>query len=162
LKASELIEAQRSQSHPVDPVAVLHEETGAGTVITGSYYAVGDSLQFHAEVADAVAGRVLTSLAPITVAKNAPEAAISELRQRLMGMVALSQDSRMSPASGQVRRPPRFEAYQAFDRGVSLLTEQSYEQALPELLRAFSLDSEFLSPLLSAATASWNLGKIDQ
>jgi tetratricopeptide (TPR) repeat protein/TolB-like protein len=162
LKASELIQEERAQSHPVDPVAVLHDETGAGTVITGSYYQVGDSLQFHAEVADAVVGRVLTSLAPITVARNAPEAAISELRQRLMGMVALSRDNRLTPATGQVRRPPRYEAYQAFDRGLSRSREQEYEQALPEYLRAFALDSEFVSALLSAATASWNLGHIEQ
>lgn len=162
LKVSELIQEERNQSRPVDPVAVLHQETGAGTVITGSYYQVGDSLQFHAEVADAIAGRVLTSLAPITVVKNAPEAAISELRQRLMGMIALSQDSRLSPASGQVRRPPRYEAYQAFDRGLSRSREQAYDQAVPEFMRAFALDSEFVSALLSAATASWNLGRIAQ
>lgn len=162
LKASELIQEQRSQSHPVDPVAVLHEETGAGTVITGSYYRVGDSLQFHAEVADAIAGRVLTSLAPITVPISAPESAISELRQRLMGMVALSQNNRLTPATLQVRRPPTFEAYQAFDRGLSRSREQAYDQARSEFLRAFALDSDFVSALLSAATASWNLGKVDQ
>lgn len=162
LKASELIQEQRNQSRPVDPVAVLHDETGAGTVITGSYYRVGDSLQFHAEVADAIAGRVLVSLSPITVARTAPEAAISELRQRLMGMVALSQDDRLSMASDQVRRPPRFEAYQAFDRGLNRSREQAYDLAIPEYLRAFALDSEFVSALLSAATASWNAQRIDQ
>jgi tetratricopeptide (TPR) repeat protein len=162
LKASELIQERRSAARPVDPVALLREETGAGTVITGSYYRVGDSLQFHAEVADAVAGRVLTSLAPVTAPISAPETAISELRRRVMGMIALSQDSRVSPAAGLAKRPPTFEAYQAFDRGLTLSRQQEYDQALPEYLRAFALDTEFVSALLSAAAVSWDLRQVDQ
>ena len=159
LKVSELIRERRSQSQPVDPVSLMQEETGAGTVITGSYYQVGDSLQFHAEVADAVARKVLISLTPITVPRSAPEAAISELRQRVMGLIALSRDNRLSPATGVSGRPPTFEAYQAFDRGLTRSREQDYAQALPEFLHAFQLDSEFVTALLSAATASWNLGR---
>jgi tRNA A-37 threonylcarbamoyl transferase component Bud32/tetratricopeptide (TPR) repeat protein/TolB-like protein len=158
LKASELMQDRRKAARPVDPVAVLREETGAGTVITGSYYRVGDSLQFHAEVADAVAGQVLASLAPVAAPIGSPEAAISELRRRVMGMIALSRDSRVSPAARLARRPPTFEAYQAFDRGLTLLRHQDYQEALPEFLRAFALDSEFVSSLLYAATASWNQG----
>ena len=162
LKASELIQERRSAGRPVDPVALLREETGAGTVITGSYYRMGDSLQFHAEVADAAARRVLSSLAPVTAPISAPEAAITELRRRVMGMVALSRDSRVSPATGLTRRPPTFEAYQAFDRGLTHSQNQEYDQALPEYVHAFALDTEFVAALLYAAAVSWDLREIGQ
>jgi serine/threonine protein kinase/tetratricopeptide (TPR) repeat protein len=159
LKASELINEQRSASRPVDPVAVLRDETGAATVITGSYYRVGDSLRFHAEVADAKAGRVVATLPPVTVPVSAPEGGISELRQRVMGMVAASQNTGLSHVAGLNRLPHTFEAYQAFDRGLTLSRGQQYEEALPEFLHAYALDTTFISALLSAATASWNAGQ---
>ncbi len=159
LKASELITEERAASRPVDPVAVLRAETGAATVITGSYYRVGDSLRFHAEIADAEARRVIATLPPVTAPVAAPEGGISELRQRVMGMVAVSQNLGVSHVSGLTRRPPTFEAYQAFDRGLTLSRNQEYEQSLPEFLRAFELDTQFVSALLSAATSSWNAGE---
>jgi tetratricopeptide (TPR) repeat protein len=120
---------------------------------------VGDSLRFHAEVADAEAGRVLATLPPVTVPVGAPEGGISELRQRVMGMVAVSQNTALSHVAGLGRRPPTYEAYQAFDRGLSLSRSQQYEEALPEFLQAFALDTQFVSSLLSAATAGWNAGQ---
>jgi serine/threonine protein kinase/tetratricopeptide (TPR) repeat protein len=162
LKVSERIQEERAKSQPVDPVSLMQQETGAGTVVTGSYYQVGDSLQFHAEVVDAVAGKVLIALAWITVPRSAPEAAISELRQRVMGMIALSRDNRLTQATGKSGRPPTFEAYQAFDRGLARARDQDYAQALPEFLHAFQMDTEFVTALLSAATASWNLGRSDE
>ncbi|HWA59623.1 MAG TPA: serine/threonine-protein kinase [Gemmatimonadales bacterium] len=158
LKASELIGERRSAARPVDPVAVLREETGAQTVITGSYYRVGDSLRFHAEVADAKAGRVLATLPPVTVPVSTPEAGISELRQRVMGMVAASLNTGVSKVANLGRRPPTYEAYQAFDKGLTLSRSQEYEAALPQFLRAFALDTQFVGAILSAATASWNAG----
>lgn len=159
LKASELIEADRGAARPVDPVSVLRSETGAGTVITGAYYKVGDSLRFHAEVTDAQAGRVLTTLPPVTVPLSSPENAISELRQRVMGLVAVSQNTGLSKVTGLTRRPPTFAAYQAFEHGIVLSRNQEYDQAYPEFMRAFAADTQFISALISAATTTWNTGQ---
>ena len=46
LQATQLLQAQRQAGRTVNPVSFLREETGAGTVVTGSYYLIGDSLQF--------------------------------------------------------------------------------------------------------------------
>lgn len=162
LQASERIQSLRKASRPADPVDLLREATGAATVVTGTYYRVGDSLRFHAEIADAVAGRVLASLAPVSAPISAPEAAIAELRHRVMGMIALSRDPRLSPSAVIAQRPPTFQAYQAFDRGLTRLRQQDYDEATPEFLRAFALDTEFVSALLFAATASWNSGNTPQ
>ena len=157
-QATQLLQAQQQAGHTVNPVSFLREETGAGTVVTGSYYLIGDSLQFRLEVADAVRGRVLGTIAPISTSRSAPQAGIEAMRNRLMGMIALWTDDKVGHARQLEQRPPTFEAYQIFEGAVERFRNQEYAEAMTEYRRAFLADTEFVGALLSAGIASWNLG----
>jgi hypothetical protein len=146
----------------VDPVARLRDETGAATVITGSYYLVDDSLHFRVEITDARAGRLVSALPPAVTSRDSAQLAIPMLRDRLMGAAALLSDERLARAAEIARRPPLFEAYQAFDDGLQRYVAQDYEGAAPELRRAFALDTTFLTPLVYAMNAYWNRGEFAQ
>ena len=160
LHASEQVVARRAAGEAPDPVTLIREQSGAGTVITGSYYLFGDSLVFRVEVADAVARRVVGAPPPVTVPRDSAHLAVRMLRDRLMAAVAIWSNERFAMAPELVRRPPTLDAYRAFDRGIARHLAQDYAGAVPEFLEAARLDSTFVAPLIYAANDLWNTGEI--
>ena len=158
LQAALAARAESEAGRPVDPVSFVASETGAGTVVTGSYYRVGDELRFRSEVTNARTGELISAPSASAARSGAPATAIEELRDRLMGSLAVASDDRLASAPGIARRPPTFEAYRAFDAGMGLYLEQEYDAAVSEFFRAFALDSTFTEALLLAATNLFNLG----
>lgn len=144
------------QSNNGDPVSILRRETGANTVITGSYYRVNDSLRFRAEISDARTGRLILSVPAITASRNSIEAGIGELRDRLMGGIGLASNRRYANDPRFGRQPPRFAAFAIYERGNDLFLASNYGAAATEFRRAFDLDSGFLTPAIEAAGAYWN------
>jgi tetratricopeptide (TPR) repeat protein len=157
--ASEQLMAQRRQGRVLDPVVFLGEETGAGAVVTGAYYLAGDSLRFHLELTSTREGRSLGVLPPVVVQRDSGQLAVRQLRDRLMGAVALLADERISAVDYVMRRPPTFDAYRAFDHALGKLLDQEYGAAASIFREAQTIDSSFVVPLLYAATAYWNTGE---
>jgi tetratricopeptide (TPR) repeat protein len=160
LRAWERFEAGRTGGSAVDPLSVMRAETGAGTVVTGAYYLVGDRLRFQTEVSDAATGRLLGAPPPVTVAADAPHTAVKPLRDRVMGAIAVHTDQRLSNLPGLMERPPTYEAYRAFDRGLRLYLDQEYGSAADAFRDAYVLDTTFVVPLYYAALGFWNNGEI--
>ena len=158
-QASEHARSERAAGRAGNPVAVIRSETGAGTVVMGAYYLVGDSLQFRVEVIDARAGRLLGAPPTVTAPRDSAHVAIRTLRDRLMGSVAIWSDERFANVPGVARRPPRFDAYIAFDRALERYNAQDYRGAAPDLRAAYALDTTFLVPLVQAAGAYVNTGE---
>jgi serine/threonine-protein kinase len=144
----------------ITPGAIA-EEVGGGTIVTGAYYLNGDRVTFRIDVTDARRGRLLASLPAVVVARDSLEVALRELRDRLMGFVALQRDERVASLPGLAARPPRFSAYRAFDRGLELYNEQEYAAAATEFRQAWTADTTFPVPLIYAAMAHWNQGQFD-
>jgi tetratricopeptide (TPR) repeat protein len=142
----------------------MKKETGALTVVTGSYYLVGDSLQFRVEATDAMAGRLLGAPQPITVPRDSALRAIRELRQRLMGTVGLFTNEMIggTNAGDLSRRPPTFQAFVAFEQGIRSSRAQDYGTSAEQFGRAYQLDSTFLSALLYQANALANDAQFDR
>ena len=69
---------QLSGSPARDPEALsdLAHQTGAGYVVSGSYYRVGDRLEFFVEVTDAVEGLLARAIGPFRSAMDNPDPAI--------------------------------------------------------------------------------------
>jgi hypothetical protein len=109
---------RRADERSRDPMAELASETGAETIVTGSFYEVGGEIQFATTVTDARAGTVVTSLSPISAPRDEVHGAIRTLRDRLMGGLALASSDRLAGVAGLSGDPPTFEAYRAFDRGM--------------------------------------------
>ncbi|MGE0353253.1 MAG: protein kinase [Gemmatimonadales bacterium] len=159
LQASERMAQNRAAGMVVDPVGLMRAETGAGTVVTGAYYQVGNELRFQVEVTDAVTGALLGALQPVVASVDSPQTAVRVLRDRLMGSMAIWSDERFALVPGLARNPPLFDAYRATDRGLNLFVNQEYQEAAVEFRRAYALDTTFLAPLIYAAAGYWNDGE---
>jgi tRNA A-37 threonylcarbamoyl transferase component Bud32/tetratricopeptide (TPR) repeat protein len=136
-------------------------ELDAGTVVTGSYYLAGDRVGFRLDVTDTRRNRLIGSLPPIVVPRESLEVAVHEARDRLMGFMALQLDERASSLPGVTTRPPTFNAYRAFDRGLALYNQQQYAAAATEFRQAWTADTNFPVPLIYAAMAHWNRQEYD-
>ncbi len=155
-QASDRIHAQLAAGQVVDQVEVIRQETGAATVVTGSYYLVGNDIEFRVQIVDAGDGRLLSAPPPVAELRDSVHLAIRTLRDRTMGAVAILGDTRFEPIADMARHPPVFEAYQAFDRGLERYNSQDYAESLVEFHKAYALDTTFAVAQLYAAAAYWN------
>ena len=137
----------------------LRAETQAQTAVTGSYFLVDQSLRLQAQVVDATTGAVLGAVSPVEVPRDSMQRGVRLLRDRVMGMLAVRADERLRDVPGMLERPPTYEAYRAFDRGIRLYNAQDYREAGTVLRESWQLDTTFLVPLVYAATAAWNRGQ---
>jgi tetratricopeptide (TPR) repeat protein len=137
----------------VDPLEALAEETGAGLVVSGAYYAAGDGLQFLAQITDARQRRLLRALEPAGGEGEAPAAAIDVLRQRTLAALAPFLHPRFGPFAERYGDPPSYEAHQAYVEGMEAQIRGRWRESNRHLERALSLDTTYLAP---AWLMSWN------
>jgi DNA-binding SARP family transcriptional activator/tetratricopeptide (TPR) repeat protein len=135
----------------------LARETGAGTVIGGSYYRTGDSLMFQLRISDATSGRILSAPEPIRGTTVDPSPALEQVRERAVGALGLLFGARLSGMSQNASRPPSYAAYAEFVHGLDLHVRYHYSEALDHYHRALALDSTFGSPVVWSALAYWTL-----
>ena len=67
-------------------IRALAAQTGAGTVISGSYYREGDSVRFHVQVIDAARGTLRRGVEPVGAPRRAPAQAAEALGYRLTAL----------------------------------------------------------------------------
>lgn len=75
-----------------------------------------------------------------------------------MGSLAVGADDRVVALPGLTRRPPTFDAYRVFDRGLDLYLAQDYGPATEAFLRSHELDTTFHVALLYGAATAHNRG----
>jgi tRNA A-37 threonylcarbamoyl transferase component Bud32/tetratricopeptide (TPR) repeat protein/TolB-like protein len=156
LQASTSWATRTAAGDSLSRVAVLREETGAGTIVTGSYYLIGDRLRVQVEITDAASGTLLTAPPPVEAPRDSVEVALAALRERTMGALAVRTSAHVSdfPELGEL--PPTYAAYRAFDRGVGFHLAQDYSRAASEYIEAFRRDTTFAVALIYAAQSLWN------
>ena len=137
----------------------LAQRVGAKILVWGTYYRLGDTLEFHAEVTDAQDGSLLREVPPIAVLASDPMAGVRRLSSRVMGALATIENPRLAEWAARGGTPPSYEAYREFVDGLEADVRLEFAVALPHYLRARALDSTFLQPLLYAADAEANLGQ---
>ncbi len=149
---------QHAKSGAADLAATVREETGAAVVVSGSYYRTGDSLRFQVSITDMRSGQLVAAIPPVIVARDSAASAVRELRDRVMGALAVALDERVPSEVDLAAHPPTWEAYRAFDRGMAEFNRYVYADAEASLLEAWSLDSTFVPALLYATFAAVNDG----
>lgn len=135
-------------------LAEITTATGATSVVNGSFYRRGDSLELHARVLDGKTGRVLGAIKPVTVLATEANKGIGLLRAQVLSLVANVFDARLSQVITQDAAPPAFEAYREFVAGVDAwsveVNEDSSHSAQAHFRRAYSLDTTFVTALVWA------------
>jgi DNA-binding SARP family transcriptional activator len=112
-------------------------------VVGGSYYRVSRELEVCGQVLDRKSGELAGAIEPVRVGPGDEEAAVARTRDRVMGLLAtlLDQDWTGFPTPPELgSRPPTFEAYRAYCRGLDHFLREEYTRAIPELEAACRLD----------------------
>jgi tetratricopeptide (TPR) repeat protein len=156
LQASRFV-ATQSASGNQDPTKVLASETGAGTVVDGSFYRQGDQLMFRLDVSDQGGRRLTRTITNVVAPVSDPTRGVEELRNRLMGWLALKYDERLQGATPEGDQPPTYAAYQKFSEGMNWYIDNENARALPLFVQAFNVDSSFTVALLYASIAATNV-----
>jgi len=152
LRTSRAVGAETGGLHDVAQLRELAGETGAGTVVSGSYFLEGEDLRFHAKVTNAEDGSIIYAPAAVRGSREAPMETIETLRQRIMGALVTDFD----PSLGS--QPPIFEAYREYVVGLDLLFDGRPE-AIYHFGRAAAIDSTFMPPRLFIVGAYADLGE---
>jgi tetratricopeptide (TPR) repeat protein len=144
---------------PLSPLQVLAEQTGAGKVVSGTYYLAGDEIQFLSSITDTQKRKLLFSLEPVKGSLADKMNVIEKLRQRVMG--ALAADLGYSIGDWKGARPPSYEAYQEFVSGVSS-RGSDLAKAIGHLEKAVELDPGFMPAYQWLARSYQNMGLWDK
>jgi len=144
----------------VNAARLAAEVTGAGSVVTGSYYLRGDSLEFRAQLIDASYDRLARAIMPIAGAAAEPASILDSLRGRAVATVAAELDRRLM-ISRAASPPPSLEAYRLYLEGVRTFYDYPprMREALQYFYRAVAADSTFTDPRFLLVFAHQNLGE---
>jgi len=133
-----------------DPVTLLSQHLGAGTVVTGILDRRGDSVEVQAYCTNAVTGESLGHLEPVRSAAGEEEDLINGIQDRVAGLLALRMDPD-NPFQSSSQPPLNPEAYAEYRRAVQLsMSREDWNQAADHFLQAWALDSTYLDAGLRA------------
>lgn len=136
----------------------LAEDTGAGTIVSGSYFRRGESIVFQAQVVDAPTGRLAVALDPVEGPARDVPAVIERLRRRVTAALATTLDPSLSSWASVSSRPPTYEAYLAYVEGAQRFVRREWRAALALFEVAAAADTAYAYPRLHAALCHLNLG----
>ena len=129
-----------------DPYRSFAKETGAGKIISGSYYLQAGNISFHTQIIDVQEGKLLSALDPVSGNVDDPVKTIELLRKRVTGALAISLDERITSYIDVGMKPPTYQAYLEFLEGHQAFFHLEYKKAMKHYLRAKDLDPDFISP----------------
>jgi TolB-like protein/tetratricopeptide (TPR) repeat protein len=122
------------------------EALGVGTAVTGVMTRRGDSLRLSAQITRVGSGEVLPSV-EASGAIGEPMVVVDVLEQRVLAALAVSVDAFSGPYIGPASS---YAAYKSLQRGFEIAMTGDEMGALPHFLRAYQIDTTFLTPLLWA------------
>jgi tetratricopeptide (TPR) repeat protein len=132
----------------------MARERGAGTMVTGSCYLAGDTLELRTWLTDTGSGKVVYALDPDSGSRADPRPAVEAARERVKGAVA----AYLSPIRGILSRPLRYEAFREFEAGM-VSWGFDYEAASKHFERVVELEPECWMGYLRLATMLSTLGR---
>jgi tetratricopeptide (TPR) repeat protein len=138
-------------ANPMD----LARATQARILVTGAFYARGDSLEFRAEVTDVADGRTVETVAPARADPAHPLPDMAGLRSDVAGAVAFYADpwsERWGLREGSSL--PNLEAYRQFSEGNRHYVRSELSAASLRYQAAWAADTTFLAALFPSAWAS--------
>jgi tetratricopeptide (TPR) repeat protein len=140
----------------------IAKSTGASTIVTGSYYKLGETIQFQAKVMDADE-KILQAIEPTTSQPAKIMDGVEAVRQRVLGALAMVLDERPEREVEAASKPPTYEAYQQYIQGLDLFLKQfDYPGALEYFKRAYAIDTTFIAPLIWASYSYGVRGQMAQ
>ncbi len=134
---------------------------GAGTVVSGSYHLLGDSLYLQARLTDARTGTLIESLAPISGSRADPLPGMERLGGQVTGAAAARFDPDFAPIAAGTNHPQSYAAYREYVAAMEHIGRGDFAAAGRLLYRTLALDSTFYMAGLAAAILSQNMAQRD-
>jgi tetratricopeptide (TPR) repeat protein len=143
-------------------ILALADEAGAGTVVSGSYYAAGDSLHIQTRISDASDGRLMGTVGPIVGSMGARRELVARLGQEVVAALAPLLDRELGSWEPAVQ-PATYDAYEAYHEGLETYMRIEMAEAARHFDRAAAADPTFSRATLWAAQsyiiAGWHSGE---
>ena len=139
-------------------IQTVARETGATLIVSGAYYRIGDSIQFHTQIVNADE-KLLQAIEPIYCSNTTVMDGIGLIRQKVMGSVAVLLDERFEEAT-RPAKPPTYDAYREWVRGMDFHIQGDWLAAALHFRQAFERDTTYLTALVSALNAYNNAGRL--
>jgi DNA-binding SARP family transcriptional activator/tetratricopeptide (TPR) repeat protein len=137
--------------------AALHRQ--AGTLLTGRYFRVGDSLELHVRITDLRKGELWHVLDPVRIVVDAPEQGLRELQARVGGSLGVRFNPSLALPDPSALEPPSYPAFRALMEAAAYISREDWPGAIPHLERAAGLDSTFYRARLGLVSAWGNVGR---
>jgi tetratricopeptide (TPR) repeat protein len=144
-----------------DPIARLARESGATHAVAGTYYRIGDAIQFHTQIIDTsndVKRRQHVAIEPVEGPYDRPSEAIDALRQRVMGAIASIIDPRIEQPAELMGHMPNYAAYRAFIEGLEMFWRSDFANSRRHFQRAIELDPDYHLPRILLIFAHRHIG----
>jgi tetratricopeptide (TPR) repeat protein len=140
-------------------VTTFAEATGAGVVLHGAYYLLGDSLQFQLQITDVVEGKLLAALEPVTGPRDPATESLDLARERVLGTLAAALDLK-SGAGWIPMRPRSLEVYRVLRQGSEAEDRRDWDEADRLYRKAWAMDSTLypVLVLIAGIQAMWARG----
>ncbi len=151
------VQEELGTGQALDPVQAFAEATGAGIVVTGTYYLENDRIRFESDVNDATRGQLVGSVEPAHGSRDSISHIVGRLQQNAMGLFAVRTDERLIPTFEVAGTPPSWDAYQAFDEGMQRYIRGQTRVAQGYFRRAIELHADYMDALVYLAITHQNL-----
>jgi DNA-binding SARP family transcriptional activator len=142
----------------LDRVRTLADDSGAGTIVSGAFYAQDDVLTCTVSVADASRMTILRALPPIAAPRSSPFDVVERVKKQVVTEVAVLLNTRVSHT--RAASPPSYTAYSEYVQAMDLFISGAWRDALDRLKRATRADPGYTLPLIVSAIVYWNLGEL--
>jgi tRNA A-37 threonylcarbamoyl transferase component Bud32/tetratricopeptide (TPR) repeat protein len=139
-----------------DPIQILAKRTGAGTIVSGTYYLQHNVIHFQSQILDAVEAKVLYALDPVYQMAGSPDPALNLLREKVMGTLACLNDKDLEEPLLLGVKPPTYEAYKEYKVGWDTFMGGEQSRSIAHFIRAMNLDPEFRYAMIPMAAYYMN------
>jgi len=160
--ASRIWRERAAQGEIADPIQALAEEVFAGIAISGDYYLLdGDNLQFQVRIRDIRLDEVIEELDPIQGPLGERDDVVGQLRQKILSVLAVKCNPDFEQFAHSISQPASFDAFLQFKEGLDFYfgrlgagSLDHYTRAIPHFLKAFEIDSSYVTSLIWAARSA--------
>jgi len=136
-----------------EDILALADDARAGTVVSGSYYTAADSVHIQTRISDAIDGRLLGTVGPVSGSLAAQSELVGVLGQQVVAALASLLNQEIGSFEPAVR-PAAYESYEAYGEGLDAYLRNDFAEAARHFERAAAVDPTFSRATLWAAQ-SW-------
>ncbi|MFC1628865.1 protein kinase [Gemmatimonadota bacterium] len=137
------------------------EETGAGVLVTGSYFQVNEELIFEVELISSRNMELISSVKDIRGSSDNPMEVIDLMRQRVAPVLASYLDTDLFDYTNAFSQPTSYEAWRLYSKAMDTFF-LSQSASIPLCYEAHALAPEWFTPLLWVLAPLSNAGRFSE